>query len=154
MKNSIILTTVFVFISVTAFSQKNPSEIVKKEFAKKYATAQSVKWDNEEKNEWEAEFFMDGKKMSASFDNLGKWIESETSIDEKELPASVVNTLNKDYQGYKKGAIEIFEDSKIKGFEMSLKKGDISVEVLIDNNGTIIKKTDIKENENVKKEKK
>jgi hypothetical protein len=154
MKNSIILTTVFVFISVTAFSQKNPSEIVKKEFAKKYATAQSVKWDNEEKNEWEAEFIMDGKKMSASFDNLGKWIESETSIAEKELPASVINTLNKDYQGYKKGAIEIFEDSKTKGFEMSLKKGDISVEVLIDNNGTIIKKTDLKENENVKKEKK
>jgi len=38
-------------ISGSAFSQKNPPEIVKKEFAKKYATAKSVKWDNEE-NEW------------------------------------------------------------------------------------------------------
>ena len=76
MKNTVILTLVFAFISVSAFSQKNPSEIVKKEFTKKYATAQSVKWDNEEKNEWEAEFTMEGKKMSASFDNSGKWIES------------------------------------------------------------------------------
>ena len=49
MKNTVILTLVFAFISVSAFSQKNPSEIVKKEFTKKYATAQSVKWDNEKK---------------------------------------------------------------------------------------------------------
>ena len=76
MKNLVILTIVFTFISASAFSQKNTSEIVKKEFLKKYATAKSVKWDNEEKNECEAEFTMDGKNMSASFDNSGKWIES------------------------------------------------------------------------------
>jgi hypothetical protein len=154
MKNLISLVVVFAFISVSAFCQKNPSEIVKKEFAKKYATAQSVKWDSEEQNEWEAEFTMEGKKMSASFDNAGKWIESEIVITEKELPAQVMNTLNKDYQGYKKGAIEIFEDSKNKGFELSLKKGESSIEVLIDSNGKLIKKTDSKESEDVKKEKK
>jgi hypothetical protein len=38
--------------------------------------------------------------MSASFDNSGKWIESETVITENELPASVTSTLNKDFQGY------------------------------------------------------
>jgi len=141
MKNLIILAIAFAFTSVSAFSQKNPSEIVKKEFSKKYPTAQSVKWDSEEKNEWEAEFTMDGKKMSASFDDSGKWIESETPISEKELPASVVNTLNKDYLGYKKGHIEIFESPAMKGFEIGLKKGDTSLEVVFDNNGKIIKKT-------------
>lgn len=141
MKNLVILVIAFAFISVSAYSQKNPSEIVKKEFSKKYATAQSVKWDSEEKNEWEAEFTMDGKKMSASFEDSGKWLESETPISEKELPASVVNTLNKDFLGYKKGHIEIFESPSMKGFEIGLKKGDTSLEVVFDNNGKIIKKT-------------
>jgi hypothetical protein len=141
MKNLVILAIAFAFISVSAYSQNNPSEIVKKEFSKKYATAQSVKWDSEEKNEWEAEFTMDGKKMSASFEDSGKWLESETPISEKELPASVVNTLNKDFMGYKKGHIEIFESPSMKGFEIGLKKGDTSLEVVFDNNGKIIKKT-------------
>jgi hypothetical protein len=144
MKNLITLV-VFAFISVSAFSQKTPPEIVKKEFAKKYSTALSVKWDSEEKNEWEAEFTMEGKKMSASFDNSGKWMESETAITEKDLPAVVLNTLNKDYQGYKKSDISIFEDSKAKGFELTLKKGETSIEVLIDNGGKVIKKTEAKE---------
>jgi hypothetical protein len=141
MKNLVILAIAFAFISSSAFSQKNPSEIVKKEFMKKYATAQSVKWDSEEKNEWEAEFTMDGKKMSASFDDSGKWLESETTITDKDLPSSVISVLNKDYQGYKKGHIEIFESPAMKGFEIGLKKGDTSLEVVFDNNGKIIKKT-------------
>jgi hypothetical protein len=145
MKNLLILTIVFTFISVSTFSQKSPSEIVKKEFTKKYATAKSVKWDNEEKNEWEAEFTLDGKKMSAAFDNSGKWIESETAITEKELPASVIATLNKDFPGYKNGDISILENAEMKGFELGLKKGEISIEVIFDNSGKILKKTDLKE---------
>jgi hypothetical protein len=154
MKNTVILTLVFAFISVSAFSQKNPSEIVKKEFTKKYATAQSVKWDNEEKNEWEAEFTMEGKKMSASFDNSGKWIESETAIAENELPAAVVSTLDKDFQSYKRGHMEIFENAEIKVFELRLKKGETSIEVMIDNNGKVLKNTEKKEAERTEKVKK
>jgi hypothetical protein len=114
MKKSVILIVTLSMISFSAFSQKNPPENVKKEFAKKYTSAQSVKWESEGKNEWEAEFMMDGKKMSASFDNSAKWIESETNITEKELPVSVVSTLNKDFQGYRKRHIEIFENTEIK----------------------------------------
>jgi hypothetical protein len=155
MKNFVILIVALSMISASAFSQKNPSENVKKEFTRKYGTAQSVKWDSEEKNEWEAEFTMDGKKMSATYDNSGKWIESETKINEKDLPASVVSTLNKDFQGYKKGQIEIFESPEIKGFELGLKKGETLIEVIIDNTGKIIKKTDAdKEDEKAEKVKK
>ena len=83
---------------------------------------------------------MDGKKMSASFDNSGKWIESETAITVKELPSSVISTLNKDFPGYKKSHIEIFESLEMKGFELGLKNGETSIEVIIDNSGKILKK--------------
>ena len=102
MKNLFILVIVFSLSTYSAFSQKNPPENVRKEFSKKYASAQSVKWDSEEANEWEAEFKMNGKNMSACFDMSAKWIESETEISLKELPSAVVNTLNKDFQGYRK----------------------------------------------------
>ena len=154
MKNFVILIVALSMISVSAFSQKNPPENVKKEFTKKYASAQSIKWKSEEKNEWEAEFNMDGKKMSASFDNSAKWVESETEITEKELPFSVVSTLNKDFQGYRKGHIEIFENTEIKGYELGLEKGETSIEVIIDNNGKVIKKTVKKEDEKTEKGKK
>jgi hypothetical protein len=145
MKNLVILILAFCTISASSLSQKNPPENIKKEFSKKYVSAQSIKWDNEEKNEWEAEFKMDGKKMSASFDNSAKWIESETEISENELPASVISTLKKDFQDYKKGHIEIYESPEISGFELGLKKGETSIEVIIDKSGKILKKTDVKE---------
>ena len=83
--------------------------------------------------------------MSACFDNSAKWIDSETVISEKELPAAVLTTLNKDFQGYKKGLIEIFESPDMKGFELALKKGESSLEVIIDKSGAVLKKTDVKE---------
>src|ERR1035437_4272873 len=60
MKNFVILIIAFSMISFSAFSQKNPPENVKKEFSKKYSSAQSVKWENEEKNEWENWFHEPG----------------------------------------------------------------------------------------------
>jgi hypothetical protein len=140
MKNLVIIIFSFSLISASVFCQKNPPENVKREFVKKYTTAQSVKWDNEEKNEWEAEFRMEGKTMSASYDDSSRWIETETEITEKELPASVVSTLERDFRDFKKGHIEIFESPEVKGYEISLKKGSTFVEIVFDNNGKIIKK--------------
>jgi hypothetical protein len=145
MKNVLVLIVLFSMISLSAKSQKSTPENVKKEFAIKYPGAQAVKWDSEEANEWEAEFTIDGKKMSSCFDNEGKWIESETAISEKELPVEVVNSLNKDFKGYKRGPVEIFESTEIKGFELRLTKGDESIEVIFDNKGVVLKKTELKE---------
>lgn len=145
MKNFFILIVVFSLTTFSAFSQKNPPENVKKEFDKKYAAAQSVKWDSEEANEWEAEFSMNGKKLSACFDNSAKWTGTETVISEKELPASVLNTLNTEFKGYKKGLIEIYESPEMKGFELTLTKGESSLEVIFDNSGKVFKKTEEKE---------
>ena len=154
MKNFLILLVAFSLISFPACSQKNAPDNVKKEFSQKFAGARSVKWDSEKPNEWEAEFKINGKEMSACFDDAGKWMETETEISEKELPAAVVNTLKTEFAGYKKSLIEIYEDTKIKGFELGLKKGETSIEVIFDNAGKVIKKNDVnKENEKEEKEK-
>jgi hypothetical protein len=144
MKNIFILLVVFSISLVQAFSQKSAPENVRKEFAKKYPAAQSVKWDSEETNEWEAEFNINGTEMSASFDNKGVWLETENEISAKDLPASVTNTIAKDFAGFKMGEISANETPQMKGYEVELKKGESSFEVIFDNSGKVIKKTELK----------
>jgi hypothetical protein len=153
MKNILILLVVFSISLVSAFGQKNAPENVKKEFAKKYPAAQSVKWASEEANEWEAEFTANGKEMSASFDDKGVWLETEAEITEKELPVAVANTLKNEFSGYKTREISTIEDPKMKGYELSLKKGETSLEVVFDNSGKVIKKTEVKKEKEDKEKK-
>jgi hypothetical protein len=144
MKKIFILMFAFAVLSVPAFCQKNVPENVKKEFAKKYPSAQTIKWSSEEANEWEAEFKINGTEMSASYDNKGTWLESETEITVKDLPAAVTNTLTKEFPGYKTGEMSAIENPQMKGFELALKKGGTSLEVVFDNMGKVLKKTEVK----------
>ena len=153
MKNIFILFVALAFFSVPAFSQKTAPENVKKEFAKKYPAAQAVKWASEETNEWEAEFKVNGKEMSSSFDEKGIWLETESEISEKELPVAVTNTLKKDFSGFKTGEISTIENPKMKGFELALKKGETSLEVVFDNSGKVIKKNEAKQEKEDKEKK-
>jgi hypothetical protein len=147
MKHICILFVVFSLFAASVFSQKSAPENVKKEFAKKFPTAQNVKWSSEEANEWEAEFKMNGKEMSASYNNSGKWIETETEVSSKELPAAVTASLKKEFAGYKAGEMSIIENPELKGYEIALKKGETSLEVIFDNNGIVLKKSDVKEDD-------
>jgi hypothetical protein len=143
MKNLIILATLLLGLTFIASGQKVAPESVKKVFGQKYAAAKSVKWSSESANEWEAEFTLNGKEMSAAFDNSGKWLETETEISSKELPASVSATLAKEFEGYKAGEMSIVESPELKGFEIALKKGEKALEVVIDANGKVLKNTPV-----------
>lgn len=145
MKKFITLLFVSALFASPAFSQKTVPENIKKEFAKKYPSAQAVKWDSEEANEWEAEFTLNGTEMSASYTNEAEWMESEAEIGTKDLPAAVANTLAKEFAGYKTGEMSAIENPKMKGFEVALKKGEISIEVVLDKSGKVLKKTNMKE---------
>jgi hypothetical protein len=140
MKNIIILITVFSLISFSAYSQKTPPDNVRKEFAQKFAAASSVKWGSEEKNEWEAEFKLNGKEMSATFDISGKWLETEAEIKASELSANVVNTLKRDFAGFKTDEVSTIENPEMKGYEIELKNKDNRLTVIIRVDGTVLKK--------------
>ncbi|MCJ7449666.1 MAG: PepSY-like domain-containing protein [Bacteroidales bacterium] len=148
----IICTVLLMSFSACGQSGKDVPSNVATAFSQKFPHASKIKWGKENDKEWEAEFNMGGKKMSTCFDTSAVWIDTETEIAEKELPAAVLNTLKAEFAGYKKGLIEIYESPEIKGFELGLKNGETSIEVIFDNAGKVIKKTDVKE-ENEKEEK-
>lgn len=147
MKNICILFVLFYLFSASASGQKSAPENIKKEFGKKYPTAQNVKWDREGDNEWEAEFKMNDKEMSESYDNSGKWLETEIEISSKELPAAVTSSIKKEFEGYNTGEVSVIENPDLKGYEIALKKGETSLEVIFANNGSVLKKSDVKEDD-------
>lgn len=53
----------------------------------------------ENKTEYEADFKRDGKTVSANFKEDGSWVETEMVIEQKDLPAGVMDYINKNYAG-------------------------------------------------------
>lgn len=140
MKN-LILATILCGFSIISNAQKAVPESVKKTFTEKFAAAKSVTWASESANEWEAEFTLNGKEMSSSFDNSGKWLETETEISSKELPAAVSLTITNQFAGYKTGELSAIETPEVKGFEIALSKGKSTIEVVINAEGKVLRNT-------------
>jgi len=117
-------------------------------FKAKFPNATKTSWEMENANEYEASFKLNGKEVSANFDNTGKWLETETEIKVSALPAAVKAALSKDFAGFK-----IEEASKIESakdgncYEAELEKGEETFDVLFLPNGKILSKTKLEKEE-------
>ncbi len=128
MKTTILVLSFFVF-SLVASAQKTPPAVVSSTFKQMFKSAEKVKWDMEEANEWEAEFMLSGKETSASFDLSGKWLETESEIEANQLPAIVKTAIEKEYKGAKMGEASKIETPDFNGYEIALKQNGKSFEV-------------------------
>ncbi len=133
------LVSAFGFAACAQTAKDVPTKVTAA-FSEKFPDAKKVKWDKENDQEWEAEFKMNGKEYSANFDMDGKWMETEHEIDKKELPATVQQTLDTDFAGYKIEEAEISETDQAKVYEFELEKDEIEMEVVISPTGEVVKK--------------
>ena len=144
---ALVICSVFV-VGVSAVNQKDekiPAK-AKSGFAVKFPSAQKVKWSVEKPGEFEAEFTINKVETSALFDEKGNLLETETEINEKELPKTVKTMLTKDFAEYKFDEIEKVTDSKgVVTFEMEAAKGKDKLEISFDSNGKLLKKEPMKE---------
>ncbi len=88
-------------MSIFSYAGTTPPAAVLNAFKTKFPNATEVKWGMENKTEYEAEFTLDGKKISANFKTDGSWVETETGVAQKDLPAGVMDYINKNYAGAK-----------------------------------------------------
>lgn len=135
MKKSILMFAALAF-GLFACAQ-TPPKAVADNFAKKFTGATKVKWDQEEANEWEAEFRLNGTEMSASFDNVGAWLETETEISKNSLPETVKTAVSAAYNGWKTDEAESIETPTFKGYEMAIEKGKEELEIQVTASGKI-----------------
>ncbi len=138
MKQSIIILAVLA-MSLFACAQTPPKSVTDN-FNSKYPGVTKVKWDHEEANEWEAEFKMNSNTMSASFDNTGKWLETEKEVKKNELPVTILNACNTNYSGYKINEASEIEKPDFKGYELGIEKGKEELEILVTGDGKIVAK--------------
>lgn len=145
MKKIIFLLLGIALLSQVSFAQKVSSskvpQAVTKTFKSKFPAASSVKWELEGA-EYEANFKINGKEMSANFDKMGAWTETETEIKVSALPATVRATLSKEFAGYKvKEASQIESAKNGSCYEAEIKKGKESFDVLFSAEGKYLSKT-------------
>lgn len=145
MKNLIILV-----LAVSIFSACNAGadvpEVVKKSFTEKFPTATNVKWEKEGKSEFEAEFKMNGTEMSASFSPDGIWTTTETTIKITDLPKSVAAAIKTNYaEAIVKEAEQVDSAAKDMMYEVEIKQGKESFELVISADGSSITKEEEEE---------
>ena len=141
----IMLAAAF-FISTATFAQKISADkipaSVQKAFQSKFPNVSGVKWEMENKNSYEGAFSQNKKKMTATFDKDGKWMETETEIESAKLPPAVLQTISKQFAGYTiKESVQTATPDMALAYEADLKKGKEILEVKFSVGGEVLKKT-------------
>ncbi len=133
-----MMIALMVFICSFTFA-KTPPKAVADAFMKKFPTATKVTWGVEGPKEWEAEFTIDGEKISANFNENGTWLETEKKIKAANLPKAVQAAVNKKYSDWKIAEADKTETAKHGTiYEVDLKKGMKSKSLAFKEDGTSV----------------
>jgi hypothetical protein len=131
-----VISAILVFSMANCNGQTAPKEVLKT-FNEKFTKASDVKWDQEESNEWEAEFMINGKEASASFDLAGMWLETEMEVTEKDIAPAAHQAINTKFADWKFEKAESIEKPNFNGYEIEMEKGETSVELVVTASGEL-----------------
>ncbi len=137
-KLSVILTVLFLTVGMTAYSQGNPSVVIKQAFNQKFPGAKDMDWEVDEQG-WEVSFKLKDKEMSAWFDLVGNWQKTETELRKRDIPDVVKNTLHNKFPGFKVEKVGWVVTPDFHAYEIELKKGKKEKEITIDKKGKVLK---------------
>ena len=126
-------------ISTVTLAQKIPASKVPDQaiaaFKKNFPKAGDAVWEKENGN-YEVAFADNDKKISATFDEKGKWLETEFAIDESDLPKPALAYVDENYKGEKiKAAAKINVLGGSTNYEIEIK----NVAFIFDANGKFIR---------------
>lgn len=139
-----ILITVFVAYSCA--EPKAPSN-VKATFTEMFPNARDVEWELDDDGMWEAEFEFKGNKLEASFTKSGDWVETKREVEIVSVPVQVLTAIKAKYNDWTIEEVEVFTNTKLKGYEFSLVKGTEKMEVITTIEGEIVNKETEQEND-------
>ncbi len=149
MKFTIVLIIPFILIKIFGMpmiEKKITIEVpqaVKNAFNQKYPAAQMVAWELERIGEFEAEFKLNKKEMSANFLEDGTWVGSEIEIEKKDLPVTIKNSITVKFPDYEIEEAEISEKPNgEKLYEVELENGKTKMEfkAIFSVDGSFVKK--------------
>ena len=116
---------------------------VREAFQAKFPGVDKVEWKLKDDMIYEAEFTLKDVEIAAQFDDKGKWLETESAIEQSALPKEVVATISKEFKGYK-----IIETQKVERasdkpilYEVHVENAEEILKVQLEKNGTVASKS-------------
>jgi hypothetical protein len=148
MKRIIVLMSAFLLICLMGFTQRiTPEKVpvqVKKAFATKFPAATDAKFELMN-NYYKVVFNDKGVGTSANYSPIGKWLTTETSISESDLPEEVSASISKDFADFKISTVTKVESpDKPLFYTMDLKKDKEGYNAQFSPKGDVLKKTILK----------
>ena len=137
-KQSLIL--ILLFAVGTTFAQTKVPTAVKEAFAKAYPKATEVKWDKENKNEYEANCKNENVVMSLVYNAKGELLETETEIPVTDFPTKVIEHIHKLYPtAIITGGDKIVTNIGVVSYEADLTIGKKKIEKQFAADGSFVK---------------
>jgi hypothetical protein len=136
MMKNLLLVLALMLAGLLVSAQVTPPKEVTDAFAAKYADAKEVVWEQECPMTWDVEFMLGEVEKSALFTKDGKWLETESYVCRKELPAEVYKTLAVVFDGFRIEELEGIEKEGFTGYDIVLSKFNTTVGILAKADGT------------------
>ena len=135
----ITLVISMLFITTITLAQTPPNS-VEKAFKNKFPTVNKAYWENENSNQWEAEFRVNKKRFTALFSSDGGWINTEAEIDTNEFPKELYQEITIRYPDFTLLEVCKIETSKNETFyEAKIKTQKGKRKIFMKNDGTFVK---------------
>lgn len=129
-----------------AQNNSDTPEAVKKTFQEKYPGEDDPDWEIDSNGNYESHFKIDGVKYRADFSPNGDWIETETSIDEDDLPKAIKDAIEKNYKNEEITEVEkVMHHYKGTFYDVEFKQKGKNHDVEFDASGKVIGETNKKE---------
>lgn len=142
MKNYILIFTFGILCLFNCQNSANAQapDAVKATFQKMYPGENDPDWHKDSNGNYESNFKIDGIKYRADYAPNGKWIETETSIDIKDLPQAIRDKIKSDYDSEDITEVEKVEHhSKGLFYDVEFKQKGKNKDIEFRANGEIIK---------------
>lgn len=133
-----LLAVVFSLSVVNAQSEEDVPKKVKDAFTAKYPKASDVEWEKSSQNQWQAEFEMNAKEIEVVFDKDGRWMGTQTEMDQAKLPAAIKKAIAEKYKGYTVEEVEMVEViNTAKMYKVEMENGDMETEAMFFEDGSL-----------------
>ncbi len=139
MKKEMVLFIALIVVNISVFAINIPKAVADA-FVKKFPAATNIKWIKENAKEYEAEFKLNGKSVSANFLTDGSWVETEAEISIAELPVAVAAAVKTKHPGAV--VLKAYKIETAKGrviYETEIKTGNKKTEMILNADGTFVK---------------
>ncbi|MFP4846746.1 PepSY-like domain-containing protein [Winogradskyella sp. PE311] len=138
MRKILIILLIVTFNCNKSMNAQAP-EAVKKTFKSKYPNENDPDWHKDSHGYYEAHFKIDGVKYRADYNADGTWVETETSIEKKDLPKAIKAIIKSKYDDESISEIEKVESaSKGLFYDVEFKRKGKNMDVEFKADGTII----------------